>query len=271
MSRTEKMRRQYPLTLLLIGLVALTVAVQGQNAGGQVPPSALSVDEVVHRLEASNQARNAALRSFEGVRTYTLHYHGFPSQSAELVVALDYQAPSTKNFKIVSQSGSKFILDHVLKKMIESEREAAQDQSRNSLSSSNYSFSLAGFEQLPEGNCYVLNVSPKTKNKFLYRGKAWVNATDFAVVKIEAEPAQNPSFFISRTEVHHRYEKVNSFWLPAENRTTSYLRIGGHADLSIEYQQYKITASDPIHTPATAASNGGTPTETARQLVSPTE
>jgi len=66
------------------------------------------------------------------------------------------------------------------------------------------------------------------------------------VVKIEGEPAQNPSFFIKKTEVQHRYQKVGDFWLPAENHTISYLRFGGHAELSIEYQNYKIVAADAI-------------------------
>jgi hypothetical protein len=216
----------------------------------------LTADQIAHNIEVSNQVRNNALHHFESSRTYTLHYRGFPTNhDAEMVVTLSYQSPSTKEFKIVSQSGSKFIIDHVFKRMIESEREAAQEQSRNALTTNNYQFSLAGSEQLPEGNCYVLNVSPRTRNKFLYRGKIWVDAADFAVVKIEAEPAQNPSFFIDRTEVHHHYKKVDNFWLPAENRSISYLRIGGHADLSIEYQQYTITAADPLPGPTTAAQN----------------
>jgi hypothetical protein len=176
-----------------------------------------------------------------------------------MVVTLSYQSPSTKEFKVVSQSGSKFIIDHVFKRMIESEREAAQDPSRNALTSKNYEFSLLGTDQNPQGTSYILKVAPRTSNKFLYRGKVWVDATDFAVSKIEAEPAQNPSFFIKHTEVHHRYKKVDNFWLPAENRSTSYLRIGGHADLIIEYDQYTITAADPIPSVSTTAHDRSNP------------
>ena len=244
---------QYPMQVFLLVLVAIfSVPLVAQNATSS---SALTADEIAHNIEVSNQLRNNALHRFESSRTYTLHYHGFPSQSAEMVVTLSYQSPSTKDFKVVSQSGSKFIIDHVFKRMLESEREAAKEQSRSALTSNNYEFSLIGREQLPEGNCYVLRVAPRTNNKFLYRGRIWVDAADFAVVKIEAEPAQNPSFFINRTEVHHRYKKVGNFWLPAENRTTSYLRIGGHADLTIDYQRYTITAADRIPSPATAAQN----------------
>jgi hypothetical protein len=230
-----------------LGMALLVTMAAAQESTAPPAPPQLTATEVIHNLEAHNQARAAALRQFEGTRTYTLHHRGFPkSLDAEMVVQLDYQAPSTKEFKILSQSGSKFIQDRVFKRMIEGEREAAKDQDHNALNDSNYSFEMEGLEHGDQGDHYVLKVSPRTKNKFLYRGKIWVDAKDFAVVKIEGEPAQNPSFFIKKTEVQHRYQKVGDFWLPAENHTISYLRFGGHAELSIEYQNYKIVAADAI-------------------------
>ena len=53
-------------------------------------------------------------------------------------------------------------------------------------------------------------------NKYLYR-KNWVDAADFAISQIEAEPAKNPSFWIKKTEIHHRYGKLGEFWLPLRN------------------------------------------------------
>jgi hypothetical protein len=98
----------------------------------------------------------------------------------------------------------------------------------------------------------VLNLVPKTKNKYLYRGKIWVDAKDFAVMRIEGEPAKNPSFWIKKTEVKHRYVKVSDFWLPAENHTESVIRLGGRAVLSIEYRDYKITKAAPLGGPESA-------------------
>jgi hypothetical protein len=231
-------------------LSALPLGAQSTAAHPQ-----LSAGEVIRNLEACNLARAQALHQFEGTRTYTLAYRGFPNNhDATMVVEMTYQSPSTKQFKVISQTGSKFIIDHVFKRMLESESEAAQDQSKTQLNSQNYEFKMVGFEDTPQGGQYVLQVSPRTKNKFLYRGKVWIDATDFATVKIEAEPAQNPSLFIKHTDVHHSYKKVNGFWFPAENHTISYLRIGGHADLSIEYQKYIIKAADPLPpAPATVA------------------
>jgi len=49
-----------------------------------------------------------------------------------------------------------------------------------------------------------------------------VDAKDFALVRIEGETGNGtPSVWIKKTEVRHRYVKVNDFWLPAENHTES--------------------------------------------------
>lgn len=202
----------------------------------------LTVQQVVKRLQENNAERAAALDQYEVTRVYSMQYRGFPSdRNAEMIVSMVYHAPNSKQFSVVSQSGSKFIIDHVFKKLLEGEQEAANEENRRqtALTTENYDFTLAGYETSAQGGRYVLNLTPKTKNKFLYRGKIWVDAKDFAVKRIEGEPGKNPSFWIKKTEVKHSYLKVGDFWLPAENRTESVIRLGGIAYLSIEYKDYK--------------------------------
>jgi hypothetical protein len=217
--------------------------------------ASLPAEQIARKLQERNAQRAAALDQFNGTRVYRMQYRGFPSdRDAEMVVKMTYRAPSTKEFTVVSQSGSKFVIDHVFKKLLEGELEAANEENRRNtaLSTDNYDFTSAGYETTPEGAQYVLNLLPRTKNKFLYRGKIWVDAKDFAVVRIEGEPAKNPSFWIKKTEVKHRYVKVNDFWLPAENRTESVIRLGGKATLSIEYKDYNITKAAPLRGSETA-------------------
>jgi hypothetical protein len=172
-----------------------------------------------------------------------LVYTGFPCRKeAEIVVSARYDAPNAKEFTIVSQSGSTFIVNKVLKRLLESEKEASTDEhrSRTALNDRNYDFQLAGKENVGQRPAYVLQVIPKIDNKFLYRGKVWVDAADFAVVKIDAEPAKRPSFWISKTRINHVYTKVGDFWLPAENRSTTDVRLGGVATLTISYTNYQV-------------------------------
>jgi len=52
--------------------------------------------------------------------------------------------------------------------------------------------------------------------------------------------------WVKKTTINHKYEKLGDFWLPAENRTDSFIRLGGHALLSIEYREYRITEAMPL-------------------------
>ena len=248
--RHTRIGNQVAWGLLLLGwsLAAVCQPLPQGPDSGHVSYSAqnasLPVEQVVRKLQERNAQRTAALDQFSGTRVYRMQYRGFPSdRDAEMVVNVTYHAPDAKQFSVVSQTGSKFIIDHVFNKLLEGEQEAANEENRRNtaLSTDNYEFTAAGYETTPDGAEYVLNLLPRTKNKFLYRGRIWVDAKDFAVVRIEGEPAKNPSFWIKKTEVKHRYVKVNDFWLPAENHTESVIRLGGRAILSIEYKDYRIT------------------------------
>jgi hypothetical protein len=243
--------------LLLLGW-SLAAVCQGPDSGQSsysAQNASLPAEQIARKLEERNAQRAAALDQFNATRIYRMEYRGFPSdRDAEMVVNVTYRAPDAKEFSVVSQTGSKFVIDHVFKKLLEGEQEAANEENRRNtaLSTDNYEFTSAGYETTPDGAQYVLNLLPRTKNKFLYRGKIWVDAKDFAVVRIEGEPAKNPSWWIKKTDVKHRYVKVNDFWLPAENHTESVIRLGGKAILSIEYKDYKVTRAAPLRGSETA-------------------
>jgi hypothetical protein len=215
-----------------------------------LPPSIttapLSVEQVVKNLVRKDEERAQALRHSESTRVYRLAYRGFPSdRDAEMTVQATFDAPSTKTFKIISQSGSKLIIDRVFKRLLDSEKEASEPEvhARTLLNRNNYDISLVGYENSDKGSQYVLAVYPKAKTKYVYRGKVWVDGTDFAVTRIDAEPAQNPSFWTKKNEIHHDYMKVQDFWLPRRNESTSYIRLGGRATLTIDYKSYQVTGT----------------------------
>jgi hypothetical protein len=103
---------------------------------------------------------------------------------------------------------------------------------------------------------YVLDVEPRRKDKFLYRGRVWVNAEEFAVVRLQAEPAKNPSFWTKKSKIVQVYSKVNDFWLPTYNQSVSDIRLGGHAELTIEYQRYEVRGDSVENLTTTRRSAG---------------
>ncbi|MGO8797362.1 MAG: hypothetical protein ACLQLC_21290 [Candidatus Sulfotelmatobacter sp.] len=241
------------ITILLLAATSLAAQEPGAESTPSLPAARLPLDQVVSNLEERNAQRTAALEQFEGDRIYRLAYRGFPSDhDAAMTVKVSFHAPSSKEFSVVSQTGSRFIIDHIFKRLLEGEVEAAKGDNRRqtALTRENYDFAMAGFENTSDGGQYVITLLPKTKNKFLYRGKIWVDANDFAVARIEGEPGKNPSFMIKKTEIAHKYIKVDNFWLPAENHTQSLIRLGGTATLTIQYQNYKILKASALNTAA---------------------
>jgi hypothetical protein len=241
---TIRGRSRFSLSLGYMALILLSP----HSGAGQVPDSHLSeapptLSQIVDKLAERDAERAKALEHYQGRRIYQLDYKGFPSDMhAEMIVNVSYDAPSTEEFTVVSQSGPKWMINRVLKRLLETEWESLQDENRErvQITSENYDFTLIETQESGDGCPYVLGVQPKVVNKFLFRGKIWVDAKDFAVCRIEAEPAKNPSFWIKKTEIHHSFMKIGDCWLPAENRSVSDVRLDGRASLTIKYEDYEI-------------------------------
>jgi len=237
-------------SLLALALVLAVCA--GWAQGGS---SGMSAEQIVEQLRSHNQARSNALRHYSAVRRYEVEYRGFSTKlAAQMEVEATYDAKTGKSFRILSESGSKALREKVLRKALESEKEATQDKAASAMTPANYRFRLVGSESLNGRPAYILDVEPLTASKFLVRGKIWVDAADFAVVKMEAEPSKSPSFWISRTLIQQSFAKTGEFWLAAENRSETKVRVGGTAVLQIHYGSYQ-TVAEP--TQRLVASNRG--------------
>lgn len=209
------------------------------DAYAQAP---LPVEQIVERMQQHEANQSRKIKHYEAVRKYQVQYKGFGSHiAAKMDVDLNYDSDTGKSFQILSQSGSKLLCDKVLKRAVESEEEASKDKASIALNEANYSFQLTGTELLAGRSTYILNVEPLRKSKFLYRGKVWVDAGEFAVVKIDVEPAQNPSFWITSTQIESVNAKSGGVWLPERNRSESKIRVGGTAVLTIDYGTYHVT------------------------------
>jgi hypothetical protein len=244
---------------MLLLMMEMFSSGSGSAADG-VSASPMTLTQVVDKLVARNEVRARGLRGYEGNRVYIVRYHGFPKDlEARMVVSMQYEAPNTKEFSVVSQSGPKLLVDKVLKRLLQTETDAQRQKTREAvnLDQQNYEFSDLEYAPEADGCSYVLSVAPRKPNKYLYRGKIRVNDQDFAVCGIQAEPAENPSFWITSTSIHETYKKVGAFWLPEENKSVSRIRFGGSATLTIQYQDYKIQTNQLASAGATSSFGGG--------------
>ena len=227
---------------LPLAVACVCVAVPAwPESGAANLQTGLNAAQIVEQMQQHNQARNDELGRYQSVRHYKVEYKGFSTTLAcQMEVAVNFDADSGKNLHIASQSGSKFLCDKVLKRAVESEKEASNDKRLTALTPANYRFQLSGSDNIGGRLAYVLTVEPLTPSKFLYRGKIWVDAADFALVRMDGEPAKSPSFWISRTSLQFTNTKTGDFWLPEQTRSETKVRIGGTAVLTINYGAYQV-------------------------------
>jgi hypothetical protein len=232
---------QHRRGLLLTVVLMFAIGVVWPEDPGTTAPPSLTPMQIVERMQRHNQMQNAALKQYKALRHYEAEYQGFSAKlTGKMDVEVEYHAATGKSFQIVSRSGSKLLCEKVLKRAVDSEKEASQDKGATALTPANYKFEILGSENLAGRPAYILQVDPLTTSKFLYRGKIWVDAADFAVAKMETEPAKSPSFWISRTLIHYTSKKTDGFWLPQGMRSETKVRIGGTALMTIDYGTYQI-------------------------------
>jgi outer membrane lipoprotein-sorting protein len=218
-------------------LVCLPAAAQQDN---RLAP--LTANEVMERVASMNERRNKALDNYSSLRSYHLECHCVSHKQADMVVRVDYHSPDKKEFTIVSENGSGTVRNRVFKKLLEAEQESMREenQQRSAITPENYTFQAVDYQMSDAGEFYVLEAQPRNKNKFLFRGRIWVNAKDFAITRVEGEPAQNPSWWTVKTDFKRSYQKVGDFWLPESNESATKVRILGTAILTIRYEEYQI-------------------------------
>jgi outer membrane lipoprotein-sorting protein len=209
----------------------------------------LTAEEVMQRVVAMNELRAKALENYSSIRSYHLECHCLSHKKADMVIRVDYQAPNKKEFTILSESGSGTVRNKVFKKLLEAEQESLREenQQRSAVSLENYTFQLSDYQKTDADEFYVLEAQPRGKNKFLFRGRIWVDAKEFAVTRVEGQPAVNPSWWTLKTDFKRSYQKIGAFWLPESNESETKVRIFGTAVLTITYGDYQIRQAPDVN------------------------
>ena len=200
----------------------------------------LSADEVIAKLIDHNSERDRLGAGYSGSRRYVLENEHL-NKRAEMLVSVKCDPDGTKHFEVVSEEGWKSANTHVVRKMLESETETSQPQIRptTSLTPENYRFQMLGKDSLDARPTYIIQVVPKREDKYLFEGRIWVDAEDFAVVRVEGKPAKNPSFWTRSVHFLQQYHKSGTFWFPLTTESVTDVRIFGKTEVTISYFDYQ--------------------------------
>lgn len=226
------------LPLILLNTVLFTT----MAAENQLP--VLTAEDVVNRMVRADEKRLSEFQGYTSMRRYSLE-NKWANKRAEMIVRVACTSTGSRSFVVVSESGSSLIRTRVLRKLMETEAEASQQDTRerNLIVPTNYDFRLAGSETADGRLAHVLEIVPKTQNRFLIRGRIWVDVEEYAITRIEGTPARNPSFWTRSIRIVHRYGKTGPFWLPILNHSRAEARIFGSTEVTIEYFGYVLNES----------------------------
>ncbi len=185
----------------------------------------------LRRLEAENRGRTAWLEAWT---TFT------PGE------AFDYQ--------IVSEGGSPYIRERVLRAMLEGEKEAIDrgEAARSALATSNYRFESNGLD--PTGLVRVALV-PRRNEGVLVAGAMFLKPADGELVRLEGRLARNPSFWVKHVDIVRSYARIAGAVLPVALETRAQLRMLGPATLRMTYDYAEIDG-EPVNSGQWAAGSG---------------
>jgi len=257
------MARVKPLftVTILIALATLPLCAKAQLQQESEPALAtpleslradMRADQIVRELLEHNEMRKTALVEYTALRTYQVSdFKG--KLRAEEIGRMEFHAPDKKTFVVASESGSGLIRHMALHPLISSEIETAAGKEHydSNITPENYTFTLLGEQRVGAYRCFVMQAAPRRKDKYLFKGKLWIDVQDYAVVRIEGQPAKKLSFWIERADFVRQYQKIGKFWLPQRDETSVQVRLYGKKVLTIDHQDYVVNgASEEASTPA---------------------
>jgi hypothetical protein len=229
--------------LLYLMLAAVPGLTQSENS---VP----NVQAMVARMAQARLENRTRFRPYVVTRSYEL-FGTEPSKIKSQVIAdVTFVPPNQKNY-IIEQARGAGLGERAVRRILQSEAEAAKDYNATDYSPANYDFRFLHEEEDVEGQrSFVLLMLPKREDKNLLRGKIWVDADNYRVRRVEGEPAKSTSWWVRDVQIVLLYSEVDGMWLQTGMEATARVRIlGPHRMLS---NDMKYDISQPV---ATASSS----------------
>jgi hypothetical protein len=207
------------------------------KAAGSIP----SDDEIGERITETELQRVANLRDYSVVRKYRLH-NSHLKDDAVMTVRLSYIKGSGKTFEVIGLQNAEGMSRKVLERLVQGEEETSRRKSQDDLAitKANYKFHVIAIVNEYGRRCYVVELTPRHKSKYLIQGKAWVDADEFALVRVEGRPAASLSFWVGKPYIVQDFHKVGPFWMASHNRSESQSFLLGSSVLTIDYSNYQV-------------------------------
>jgi hypothetical protein len=155
-----------------------------------------------------------------------------------------YRKGSGKSYTILSESGSEFIRNHVLRTLLDNEKNISLPGivEHSWFTSANYEMQLkpGGIQLLNGRECLALAITPRRKATNMIAGTLWVDAKEGSIVQIEGTASQSASIFTGAAQVLRQYASMQGFSMATQARAVSDSFLLGRTTVTIDYRDYKI-------------------------------
>jgi hypothetical protein len=197
--------------------------------------------EILARVAAN--ARNQPV-GYTSVREYRLRNVRFDKE-ATVVARVTYQPNQGKEFVVLGSQGSPKLAE-IVEKLLVSEVEASKPShlTDHEIGPSNYTASMRRTETIAGRSCYVVDLVPRHKSKFLIRGTAWIDRKNYAVLRLEGATATRISMWVGAAHIQQEFGEVDGVWLPTHTGAIASSLLLGACELDITYKNYLVRDLD---------------------------
>jgi hypothetical protein len=226
---------------LLTSLVSLFAFLPGRVSAGTVASEPTSDEILAHVAEAVAKSQTC---SYSGTREYRLKNYRFEKEAVVLVQS-NYRPEAGKTFTILQRTGSPKLLE-ILDKLLVSETEVSRPPkfAQLEISSSNYVARLRGSEAIHGRSCYVIELIPKRKSKYLIKGTAWIDSKTYGIVRLDGFTSASVSMWVGTPHVTQEFAQIGGIWLPIHTGGVSSGLLLGASELEIRYNDYLVMDVD---------------------------
>src|ERR1017187_3361593 len=223
--------------LCAYGRLMVIGGVFGALTADSVAPTS---DEILARIETEANRRHDQLKEYSGSRQYTLQNPRFGKRAA-VDVLMNYRQVDGERYTVLTRSGSDS-LNGVIDKVLASQAGASvpPEKALHQISSANYRVRLLGTEVAAGRSCYVLELTPRIKSKFLIVGKAWVDPDSYGVVRLEGQFAASSSILLGAPSISEEFIEVRGFWVPGHVRSITSSVLLGPTEMDILFSNYQL-------------------------------
>ncbi len=233
-----------PFTVLCASCLLLPFTCSGQSRP-------LTVDEILARMQQA-ESNSRQVIAYTVTREYQLSAAGQQQPNSDVIAEVNYISSAAKDFSITKSEGSERGAG-IVRKVLDHETQMASHPELHTINPANYDLALLGQEPLDGHLCYILQLKPRRAAVELIEGKAWVDADDFSVRRIQGRTAKTPSLWIKNLILTINFGQVNGVWVQTATQAVADVRFAGpHVLTSHELDVRRATLNAQVQPPARA-------------------